>query len=204
VQARHRERLLENAIWQQWRKNEGKPQGRYFMPDVCRHIQSFQVPLQDELADIGWGMIDLVGVSHDYFPVVLELKQEDGDIPLWMLCEALAYAVAVRKAWHEGDLCKEWQDLDGIPENSTPHEQSPLVVPIICIAPAKYWEQRIGEPGPPRTEGQVFSTAWEPFRELVSECGSQGFPATFAEFDIEETEGQPFPKILNPRAIALP
>ena len=104
-----RERLLEKAIWMQWNNDVVGQRKASFQNSLCRHIQTFQMPLQGTRADKSWGKIDLVGATDAGLPTVLELKRESAaDTPLRMLVEGLAYAVAVRKAWNEGHLRREW------------------------------------------------------------------------------------------------
>jgi hypothetical protein len=98
-------------IWRQWRFGEVTKHALPFYPDVCRFIQTYQMPLQGTRKDRRWGKVDLVGATPDALPVVIELKQEQAtDTPLRMLVEGLAYACAVRKAWNESGLRAEWTD----------------------------------------------------------------------------------------------
>jgi hypothetical protein len=145
---RLRERLLEKAIWLQWRAEAVALQGQYFVPALCRHIQTYQMPLQGHRADKSWGKIDILGVTMNGLPMVLELKKEDAaEPPLRILAEGLAYAVAVRRAWNEGSLQNQW-NRDVTPLSRDFANPSPLLeVPVIGIAPTEYWNRCIGEPG---------------------------------------------------------
>ena len=105
-----RERRLELALWRQWgpAADLGHPQPP-FLAGVIRHIQSIQVPLGNVKPD-PQKAIDLVSVSEAGLPVVMELKAEKGEGPLWMLAEAFGYALALRKNWNDKDGClrAEW------------------------------------------------------------------------------------------------
>src|SRR5690606_13284138 len=104
-----RERLIEKLIWKAWSFEAVARHGQPFLGNVCRFIQTYQMPLQGTRADRGWGKIDLLGSTFQALPAVIELKQEKAkDTPLRMLVEGLAYACAVRKGWNEGKLRTEW------------------------------------------------------------------------------------------------
>jgi hypothetical protein len=169
---------LEFAIWQQF-------QDKKFVS--CDAIQTFQMPLKDRNVDKKWGKVDLVGISSKNLPVVVELKKQDAKDTLHrMLIEALAYAIAVRKAWGDGGgaLAKGWSE-------KRPHVKVPALkeVPIICAAPSEFWAPRLncGK----RVSNQVFKDARQPFLDLVEAISAQGFPVSFAQFDVDiETSGK--------------
>lgn len=199
-----RERLLEKAIWKQWAWEQFSVHQNGFSAETCQHIQTFQMPLRGNRGDKSWGMVDLVGVSFSSSPVVLELKQEAAkDTPLRMLVEGLAYAVAVRRAWNEGNLREEWlksvkpkPQPVGIPETL-------LTVPIIGIAPTEYWKRKIGIIGQ-RSGGKVPESAWLPFKKLCQTCADRGFPVSFLEFTIGESDASGLPSVHSIRPPQLP
>lgn len=93
-----RERLLEKLIWRGWRYQAVAEHGQSFLGEVCRFIQTYQMPLQGTRNDARWGKIDLVGATAEALPAVIELKQEGAtDTPLRMLAEGLAYGCAPRR-----------------------------------------------------------------------------------------------------------
>ncbi len=199
-----RERLLEKAIWWQWRAEAVAEHDRQFFPGLCRHIQTFQMPLQGRRADKFWGKLDLVGTTETGLPIVLELKQQRAaDTPLRMLIEGLAYAVAVRRAWNEGTLRNQWNSVVTIQSKQFVAPYPLLQVPIIGIAPTEYWNRCIGKPGK-RTKGKVRKDAWAPFHELCDACGIRGFPVKFVQFDVEEPDTNSLPLIKNVRKVNLP
>jgi hypothetical protein len=198
-----RERYLEKLIWEQWGHDAVERGGQPFFGEACRFIQTYQMPLQQTREDNGWGRLDLVGVTADSMPVVIELKQEQsGDTPLRMLVEALAYACAFKKAWNKGLLATEWKDA-----MKTRHIEftitSPIEqIPVILLAPASFWKRKIGAPGK-RSSGKVPEAAWSPFRRLASTCQDHGFPVTFTEFDTE-SNGTDRERVSQGRKVSLP
>lgn len=188
-----RERLLEKAIWKQWQYEDVLNNKKSICPNLCHYIQTFQMPLQGQRTDKSWGKIDLVGVTEDGLPVVLELKREDSDeTPLRMLVEGLAYAVAVRRAWNEGCLRQEWVNVVTNRSNRFVAPETLLNVPIIGIAPNKYWDTKIGKPNK-RSRGKVPEDGWKPFHELRLACAERGFPVHFLRFkaDANDETGLP-------------
>ena len=190
-----RERLLEKAIWKQWNSDAVKQHGAPFQGTLCRHIQTFQMPLCGRRTDRSWGKIDIVGVTDSGLPVVLELKQEEAkDTPLRMLAEGLAYAVAVRRAWNEGFLRKEWIQCVTSKSKAFVAPTTVLQVPVIGIAPSDYWKRRIGRKGK-RSSEKVPESAWKPFKLLCEACSNRGFPISFSQFEIGERDSTGLPTI---------
>ena len=199
-----RERLLEKAIWMQWNEAAVKRHGQSFVVGLCRHIQTYQTPLQGSRSDTSWGKIDLVGVTDAGLPVVLELKREDSnDTPLRMLVEGLAYAVAVRRAWNEGHLRDQWAETITTQSKSFTAPTPLSSVPVIGIAPVEYWKRRVGAPGK-RTNGKVKESAWKPFHELCDACSLRGFPIHFLQFATDGDDPSGLPHITKVEQVQLP
>ena len=174
-----REDKLEWSIWNTWNTEDAKSG----FVDECRFIQTYQMPLRRTNGDESWGSIDLIGVSSGFLPVVLELKRGGSEeTPLRMIIEALAYAIAVRKSWNEGNLRDEWiaavSGAEGV-------ARTLLEVPIIGIAPKPYWNTKIGARNK-RTAGKVPDDAWKPFGKLCQMIGDRGYPVSFWQFEVEE------------------
>jgi hypothetical protein len=178
----HREAKLERAIARQWKYNATCHD---FLPGVCRGIVSYQVPLFATARKSGWGYVDLLGISRLGLPVVIELKDEDSnDTPLRMLVEALAYGLAIRNAWNERPhrLAGEWRAALG---SGSGDDGGPLTeVPLVCLAPEKYWRRRIGEPDR-HSNGKVRHEAWSALSTLMRGLALRGFPATLAQLDTD-------------------
>lgn len=200
-----RERLLEKLIWMGWRYQAVAEHGQPFMGEVCRFIQTYQMPLQGTRNDARWGKIDLLGATPEALPAVIELKQEGAtDTPLRMLAEAIAYGCSVRKAWNEGGLRAEW--ITAMRANGMDQEPPPTLtaVPVILLAPAAFWNRAIGVPGK-RTSGKVRDDAWPVFMDLACQCATHGFPVHFAQFDITTGTSPPGAfTVSNVAAVVLP
>ncbi len=184
------ERALEMAIWRQW---VGRDR---FLRENCRSIVSYQVPIRETNRDQAGKAIDLLGISNEGGPVVLELKTgNSSETPLRMLVEALSYAVAVRKTWNEkgGALRKQWPaTLKKINPEFQGYDDVLTEVPVIGIAPREYWEKCFGKKG---AAGQVKDGAWKAFGDLVRACRERGFPPCFAQFDAGEKDEDGLPKV---------
>lgn len=200
-----RERLLEKLIWMGWRFQAVAEHGQPFLGEVCRFIQTYQMPLQGTRNDARWGKIDLVGATPEALPAVIELKQEGAtDTPLRMLAEALAYGCAVRKAWNEGGLRAEW--MAAMQANGMDQEPPPILttVPIILLAPAAFWARTIGVPGK-RTSGKIRDDAWPVFMGLARKCATHGLPVHFAQFEIATGTSPPgATTVSNVASVVLP
>ena len=193
-----RERLLEKAIWKQWQSDP-------FADGLYHHIQTFQMPLKHRQSDKGWGKVDLIGVTQEGLPVVLELKREKSDeTPLRMLVEGLAYAVCVRRAWNEGTLRSQWErDVTKLSKGFTAPKIL-LEVPVVGIAPKKYWQTKIGNKKGKRTAGQVPVKAWKSFEKLCKKCSERGFPVSFLQFGVDGEDDAGLPKIVDVEQRTLP
>jgi hypothetical protein len=130
----------EQAIWNQWSRAESLP-----AVGAWERIVSYQVMLRDTNGDAGWGEIDLLGVTEDARPVVIELKAPGAsDTPAAMLVEAASYGLALQKAWLTFE--RQWRErllqlgIDGA-------SSSPAATPtiqLVCAAPTAYWANWIG------------------------------------------------------------
>lgn len=181
-----RERLLEKRLWKAFGFQAFAAHGRPFSGNVCRFIQTYQMPLQGTRKDRRWGKIDLLGVTGDASPVVIELKQEGAkDTLLRMLVEGVAYACAIRKAWNEGTLRAQW--TVAMKSNGMLQEHAEVLakVPVLLLAPSDFWKRAIGSPGA-HSNGKVREDAWPPFMHLVGKCADHGFPVYFLQFDPDD------------------
>jgi hypothetical protein len=189
------EHLYEKAIRMQWDKSRTPAEG--FLPGVCEHIQAEQVPLKEYDSDEGWSEIDLVGVSPQFLPVVLELKiahmkkdeEANDESPLRMLVEGLAYAIGVKRAWNEGHFRTAWQEVVD-PRATMPKHLAE--VPIVGIAPNEYWDRRMGKAG---RLGILSSQDWHALGKFVEDLAQKGFPVHFVQYQKGELGEDGLPRI---------
>jgi len=196
------ERRLEAAIWKRWGPTVTTKQEE-FLPDVCRYIQTFQMPLYAYKTQKHWKAVDLVGVSPKGLPVIMELKKGgSAEPPLRMLVEAAAYGIAIRTAWNNGHLARDWRtEVKSmiLPEN---REMDLQTITLVCLAPAGYWQACIG-PSDKQSRRKVKREAWASFHKVVNAFNGHGFPAHFIQFD-EQPQKDTFPIVGNPRKVELP
>ena len=185
---------LEEARWERamWRRWGPHGRGEPFLPS-CPRIQTYQFPLKRVRADALWGKVDLLGVSPNGLPVVVELKKgRTTDTVLRMLLEMAAYGIALRKAWSlpraQSTLKPDWEEAMrnvGRPVDAPEHLDR---VSLIGIAPQPYWDRALGRAHKERA-GRVPREAWPVFCRLVDELSSRcNFDISFAVVDAAEQE----------------
>ncbi|SFJ58482.1 hypothetical protein [Planctomicrobium piriforme] len=183
IHVSEQERRLEAALLQRW----GSP-GMWPTSGGWGRLVACQVPLFDQAVRAGWGYIDLLGVTAEGLPAVVELKKAptalaDGqtaatETPFRMVLEAAAYAVALRRNWEI--FRPEWiarLNTIGLPDSVI--AQVPLKlerVPLVAVAPASFWIDWL----PVTAKGQtVTDETWESFRLLMSEFEKENLPVSF-------------------------
>lgn len=136
---RGKEAKWERAIWELWGPNF--PTKAWFLPDVCRSIQTYQMPLQRSNADRYWGKVDLVGVGRHGLPVLIELKAPASqNTPLFMMVEAAAYGLCVMKTWEAGPLRDAWRQLPSKVTSAGAKRAGLREIQLIGLAPEGYWQ----------------------------------------------------------------
>ena len=185
---------LERSLWKTYGTDDcGMP----FL-DSCPRLISYAVALFNAREQANWGEVDLIGVSKDGLPVVIELKDEKGDNPLRMTIEGAAYCIAVMTAWNKGSFRDEWAKVTG--ERSLPDRLQSIQ--LIGLAPEAYWKRVIGT-GDRRTEGQVFSDHWPAFDSLLSALSKHGIHVSYASFQVGDM-GEILPAVSGVRPISIP
>ena len=124
---------LEREAWCHWSPSSADP-----VRGAWERLVTYQMPLQNSRADKAWGKVDLVGMSPEGLPVVVELKGDRSKDPvLKVMIQALAYGIAIQSAWPR--LRPHWL-------KATSHLRSPLQLPkelvrcpLVCAAPDDYW-----------------------------------------------------------------
>lgn len=166
------ERMLEWKIFDQDRLGRAEETAAH---PFWNRLVSFQVPLYDNTLRDGWDKIDLLGITHQGMPVVIELKKEtSSEKPLRPLLEAAAYAIALRKVWN--GFFEELAPIVAEHNPSLAVQQEPVCFHILVLAPAKYWQRLL-------TCKDITSERWNRFADLAVALGEHGYPASFAQVE---------------------
>ena len=179
----HPEDRWERSLWRMWRPSEKCMPATEFHP-LSPRILTYQFPLAGEEDSAGWGEIDLVGVSPEGTPVVIEVKAEKSqDSPVAVVMEAVRYGVALREFWKRGVLRKEWCDALGVvglaPKQPLPNDLRPLN--LLCAAPDAYWKQR-------DRRHSIGKHGWPLFQELCRKLKEfHGLSVEFVKLEFSAT-----------------
>jgi hypothetical protein len=125
----HDEARWEEALFWQWK--DPAPGGAA----PWQRLLTYQVNLPNKRAADDWGEIDLLGVSFQQLPVIVELKApRSTESPVQMLIQATAYAVALQKAWatcfrHEWDR--------SVTHGAVPLPEELRRCELVCAAPSE-------------------------------------------------------------------
>ncbi len=140
------ERQLEWDLYNRWGLGlkltpEGQPddqdRGNAEHPLFSRLV-GFQVPLFDNINHEGWAFIDLVGITAEGAPVIIELKRIDAnDTPQRVIMEGIAYAIALRKVW--AGFYAELAPLMNQHHVNVPLQQFPQNFHVCLLAPQGNW-----------------------------------------------------------------
>jgi len=148
-----------------------------------KSLLSYQVNLPNRKDDKDWGEIDLLGVSRQQLPLVVELKgPRSKESPAHMLIQVTAYAVALRKAWRSA-LRHEWAKKVA---KQVPEELS--VVELVCAAPVEYWRNWTGDTPRART---VNPDVWAAIAALREDLKLRGYPSVFVRLDHDGSPDAP-------------
>ncbi len=164
------ERILEaKLINLRRRSSEGQ--------DVWHHLVAWQIPLFDKREKKGWGYVDLLGLSTNGSPVVVELKRgnNSGCTPLAALLEALSYALVIAKQW--GKLREELRLERSLPDN-LPEKVRSNEVGLVILASEDYWKHWQKEKG-------KFAKSVSDFNELLKNMRDYGFSVQLCCMDLE-------------------
>jgi Holliday junction resolvase-like predicted endonuclease len=189
------EKHWEEACYHKWSKR-----AHGLAPSMpFRRTVSYQVMLRNTNADKGWGEIDLLAGSADKLPVVIELKSKTSEYLLRAVVEGVAYAVAIRKAWSQGNLRLQWQNRLAVSNLS----QKLNTIAVVVAAPTSCWARWKGKTG----QEKAFQVKKEALRVIESlrisfkECG---YPITFVEiFGGEPSDVYGLPTIKKAKNLAI-
>ncbi len=174
----HSEAYLERAAWCRWYEAGGRVLGSW------ERLVTFQMPLNNSLADEGWGKVDILGLSPDGLPVVVELKRaKSKDSLLAVMVQALAYGIALRVNWDQ--FRQHWQKA--LTRMGEPREvpESLGDCPLVCAAPEKYWQRALAER---RGEMWIDPDMRQKLRNLAVEFGKHRYPVSFVSLDVGDGE----------------
>ena len=125
------------------------------------------MPLFDNINRNGWAFIDLVGITAEGAPVIIELKGNDaGDTPQRVIMEGIAYAIALRKVW--AGFYAELAPLMEQHHVNVPLQQFPQQFHVCLLAPKVNWDRW-------HTTIPQFPESHECLTTLCQSLGQHGF-----------------------------
>ena len=106
--------------------------------DAWHRLVARQVPLEPPIYQRQLLTADLVGISEDGFPVIVELKGHVKQAAvLALILQALDYAIRLKESWNY--FFKEWRDV--LSQCNWPTVQcEPHRIYLVCAAPSDYWK----------------------------------------------------------------
>ena len=131
----------ERTTWRKWRPSKGNMPNTEFHP-LAPWILSYQLPLYGRQKSGGWGKIDLLGISPEKVPVIIEVKAEKSkESPLAVVLEAVRYGIALRELWTCG-LREQWANALQAFDEDAIRPESPLSenlkrCQLICAAASR-------------------------------------------------------------------
>lgn len=158
------ESLLESAIFDRYRP------GTEVVSGPSRYFIARQVALYKQKDSEGWGKIDILGMTTDGEPVIVELKKASShDTPLHALLEAACYAVSLRLNWPL--LAKEIKQV----YRGLSVAANPRFISLHLMAPETFWEgyKRWSSSG-----GGVPRDTQSAFAKLCEGFAKRGLPVT--------------------------
>lgn len=168
------ERIIEQRLYQAY-----GPTGELGSNDVWDRLVAFQVPLFDTRSRKGWGHIDLLGVTADGRPIIVELKREDStETPLRAAVEGLVNAIAVEECWRE--LSAELRRMCERNQLGCQVAEIPMPITVVVLAPDGYWLRWHSRGALGRV---VDAAARREFRHLRLAFAEAGYPTHLATFD---------------------
>jgi len=181
ISDKQEERLWEQQLFLQWGKKKRSP-----IQGAWERLIAFQVPLFDQQKKDGWGYIDLVGVTPNGIPAIVELKKNPksspegitkaSETPLRMVLEATAYAVAIRENWSniKPQFEKRLKLLKI--DKTIPDSLVKAKIPVVAAAPAAFWIDWF----PVTDKGEsVKIKEWKAFQILLDQLSKHHYPVKF-------------------------
>ena len=156
----------------------------------CPRLIGIRVEVADRRRVGRWEHIDLLGIDvHNRLPVVIEMKgTRSPSSPLAALVDAVAYGLALKKAWPHR-LRADWARAvngAGFGEPRLPVFLDRLTV--IVAAPDSYWRAR--HEGNSLTQRRMSTAALQTVHAFVDALRYQGFDAQFASLSERKVGGR--------------
>ena len=130
---------------------------------------------------------DLVGISEDGFPVIVELKGHTKQAAvLGVILQALVYAIRLQKSWIY--FFEEWREI--LSKYNWPIVQSqPHRIYLVCAAPTNYWKHE---------RSPHFAPDLRLYAELKKALNSCGFPLSLISLSKRTVNKVGFRIMANP------
>ena len=172
------ERQLEQAIFKRFGPYAPRRDVSLWMQLVAYQVPLFNSPVKKNQ----WGWVDLLAVTSDLDPVVIELKHEQAnDTPFRTLVECVANMIAVEMNWPR--LRTEVETLSAL-HGYASHSADRIVVPRgVLLAPSKYW-QNWGHNG--KFSHCADDATRAEFRSLRTDLRDAGYPTTLASVGVDK------------------
>lgn len=154
------------------------PEQAPFPTPAWQQLVAYQVPLFNTVSRSAWGHVDLLAITHDSQPVVIELKRgSSNETPLRALVECVAHMIAVAKNW-EG-ISQEILQLDKLKSQFNATPTTSLRPRGLLLAPESYWETWSSDKP---VGGRVAEETRATFRELRRVLAEKMYPTMLASF----------------------
>ena len=130
---------------------------------------------------------DLVGISEDGFPVIVELKKHTKQAPiLGVILQALVYGIRLKQSWPY--FFEEWREA--LSKYNWPTVQSqPHRIYLVCAAPSDYWKHE---------RSSRFAPDLKLCVELKKALDSCGFPLSFVSLSTRTVNKVSFRVVAKP------
>jgi hypothetical protein len=184
---RWEENHWEEALWRKYSRETSIP-----LEGIWSKIISYEVQAPI-VRGKGWCCIDLMAVSTEGLPVVVELKPHNcHQSPLGMVLQGCTYAMALRQDWRS--FRAQFQRAAALLNVGLPDELETL--PVVCLAPCEYWCECVNQ--------NVLRPGWCSFQRLKHCLAESGFPTTFAAVHHEGKDEFHLPRIVGVLPVKLP